>query len=161
MREELKDLTSESRHEFVGKFSRSGFKSDFIATTGVTVYKPTLVLTDVVLASSNEQVSDHLWFNYTKGFLKLGELHEGDLIKFTARVNNYSTSKKTDYKLSYPRKISRVDKGSSGKPMPVDNNKALIGYIMEKNKKFYIDNNRPYDPWYVDQYNDWQKSLSN
>lgn len=160
MRKQLMALGNENRYEFVGKFSRSGFKSEYISTTGVTVYKPTLVLTDVVLASNDQAVTDHLWFNYTKRFLVLGELQAGDLIKFTARVNVYSTSTKKDYKLSYPSKISRVDNESNREPMPIDNKNALIGYIMEKNKKFYIDNNRPYDPWYVDQYNDWQKGLA-
>ena len=30
-------------------------------------------------------------------------------------------------------------------------------YIMKANEKFYKDNDRPYDEWYVQQYENWRE----
>lgn len=64
-------------------------------------------------------MTDHLWFNYTKGFKGLGELKIGDVIQFNARVKKYykgyfgyledvPRSQQRDYKLSHPTKISVI-----------------------------------------------------
>ena len=60
-------------------------------------------------------VADHIWFTDTLGFRKLGELKEGDVVRFNARVRPYykgylgdgSEFRELDYKLSYPTRISR------------------------------------------------------
>ena len=65
-------------------------------------------------------VSDHLWFNQTKGFAAL-ELKDGDVVQFKARVKEYEKGYKgrredelfeehpmeTDYKLSNPTDIKK------------------------------------------------------
>lgn len=156
MREELKDLTGKSRHEFVGKFGRTGFKS------GYKGYKPTILLKEITLMDNNGNntiVADHLWLNYTKGFLELGELEIDDLIKFNARVNRYLKgyryAKIPDYGLSYPSKVSIVGNKTVRHPMPIKDPNALIGYIMKKNKYFYVSENRGYNEWYVNCYEGW------
>ena len=97
MRNELKRLGNKQRYSFIGQFERVGYKNSY------RTFAPTLLLKNVKLAETGQLITDHLWFNYTKGFLKLGELQKDDLITFDARVDDY-------YK----------------------------GYIMEKNKDFYI-----------------------
>ena len=64
-------------------------------------------------------MTDHLWFNYTKGFEALGKLEEGDLIQFDGRCKEYTKgyagnrrgvkkSRKVDYKISHPTKVKRL-----------------------------------------------------
>jgi len=80
----------------------------------------TLLLRDVVMVETGEKATDHLWFNLTKGFEALGELNEGDVIEFDARVKSYQAGyrgrdiereldnpPRTDYKLSHPTKIEK------------------------------------------------------
>lgn len=43
-------------------------------------------------------------------------------------------------------------------PDPYDDKNALVGYIMETNKDFYLANGRPYEEWYVNQYQKWLKN---
>lgn len=111
MRNELKDI-EDIRGTFTGEFVRTGLKSGYRGEL------ETLLLTNVK-DSNNKVVTDHLWFNYTKGFKNLGELKEGDLIKFDARVKEYEKGYKgyrddvykpieIDYKLSHPTKLSKL-----------------------------------------------------
>ena len=68
----------------------------------------------------NNVVCNHLWFNYTKQFKFLGDLKQGNIIKFDARVKEYIKGyvnnrefvddRTFDYKLSYPTKISVIEK---------------------------------------------------
>ena len=77
----------------------------------------TVLLVDVRDSDGN-LVTDHLWFNYTKGFESLGDLQEGDVIRFDARVRPYVKGyvnqrayideREVDYKLAYPTKVARV-----------------------------------------------------
>ena len=149
MREELKDLTSKSRHEFVGKFGRTGFKS------GYKGYKPTILLKEITLMDNNGNntiVADHLWLNYTKGFLELGELEIDDLIKFNARVNRYLKGPKyakiPDYGLSYPSKVSIVGNKTVRHAMPIKDPNAVVGYAMVKNKQSYNSRKGVYEESY-------------
>ncbi|MBB1079187.1 hypothetical protein H5S09_03855 [Limosilactobacillus sp. STM2_1] len=157
MREKLKELGSQKRHEFIGEFVRLGYKNSF------RTFRATLMLANVKLVENDELVTDHLWFNYTKSFLKLGELKEGDLIKFNARVNGYDkgyiVADTHDYRLVNPSKIKLVNNKIARQPMPIDNNAAMIGYAMKKNKQFYKENHRSYIQWYVDCYEYWLKQL--
>ena len=111
MRKELEKI-EEVRATFTGTFSRKGFKN------GYKCPEPTLLLLDVK-DLDGKYITDHLWFNYTKGFQKLGELKEGDIIQFDARSKAYEKGYKgyrddvycpieLDYKLSYPTKIKKV-----------------------------------------------------
>lgn len=100
------------RGTFIGKFSRKGFKNGYRGP------EETILLTEIKDMDGN-YITNHLWFNYTKGFQKLGELKEGDLIQFDARSKMYIKGYKgyrtdiycplrEDYKLSHPSKIKIV-----------------------------------------------------
>ena len=106
--EEIEDI----RGTFVGTFVRKGSKNGYKGP------EPTLLLKDVK-DLSGKYITDHLWFNYTKGFQKLGELKEGDVVQFDARSKAYEKGYKgyridvycpieLDYKLSHPTKIKKV-----------------------------------------------------
>ena len=112
MREKLTDYT-ETRGTFTGEFVRKGSKNGWAGP------EPTLLLQNIK-DENGKLLCDHLWFNYTKGFEKLGELKEGLLIKFNARCREYQKGYKGyrtdvykpiewDYKLSHPTKISIVE----------------------------------------------------
>lgn len=114
MRKQLKPLNN-TRKRFKGTVDSFGTKRGW---EGITL--PTILLTDVIDLSTNKKVTKHLWFNLTKGFSKLN-LKEGDIIKFDARVKEYTKGYKgyredleferpieTDYKLSHPTKIEKV-----------------------------------------------------
>lgn len=110
MRKQLKKIEN-VRSTFTGTFERYGLKSGFMSPT------VTLLLKDV-RDDAGKIVTDHLWFNKTKGMENLGELVEGQVIKFDARVkpyvkgyvnNKYGIDNRTlDYKLSHPTKLSII-----------------------------------------------------
>lgn len=110
MRKELKKIGSEKRHEFTAKFERFGSKNGWRGPEKT-------VLIVHVKDDQGKIVSDHLWFNFTKGFEKLN-LVPGDIIQFSARVSEYEKGYKGygifsetefDYKLSYPTKIKKIN----------------------------------------------------
>ena len=118
MREELRQANG-VRTTFSGIAERYGTKSSYGHP------KPTLLLKDIK-DGSDRVVSDHLWFNLTKGFAKLG-LQAGDEVKFDARVKPYIKGYRgcrddvydkpveTDYKLSHPTNLRMV----SAKATPI------------------------------------------
>jgi hypothetical protein len=102
------------REKFQGTFVRYGEKPSYRGYP-----KKTLLLKDIMKGS--EIVTDHQWFNMTKGFEALGDLQEGDRIEFHARVKPYYKGYKgyreevrlekpieLDYKLSHPTKIKII-----------------------------------------------------
>lgn len=111
MRKDLKKI-EDVRCTFTGIFVRMGIKNSF----GYT--KQTLLLTDVKDSYGNV-VTDHLWFNLTKGFAALA-LNPGDVVRFDARVKRYIKGYRgrrddvydspvtTDYKLSHPTRLEKV-----------------------------------------------------
>jgi len=111
MREELKKI-NEVRSTFTATFERTGTKSSFGHP------KPTLLFKDV-RDHTGKIVAEHLWFNYTKGFMELG-LEAGDVVQFDARVKAYEKGYKgwrddvwdspieTDYKLSHPTRLVKL-----------------------------------------------------
>ena len=66
-------------------------------------------LVTVLLTQITDQhgtlITDHLWFNRTKGFDRFGILRRGDRLQFAARVKTYRRARGVDYKLSYPTQI--------------------------------------------------------
>lgn len=111
MRKNLQKIGSDERHEFVGVFSRQGTKNGFKGPV------KTVLLIDV-RTTDGKIVTDHLWFNMTKGF-EILNLKEGDVIGFAARVSPYEKGYKgsrddiyepisIDYRLSYPTKIHKM-----------------------------------------------------
>jgi hypothetical protein len=97
------------RKRFTAIFSRTGKKVNFKGYS-----EDTLLLTDIRDADSNEKVSDHIWFSYSKVF-QATDLKEGMRISFEARVKEYSkgyvnrslgiNNKRKDFKLSHPTKV--------------------------------------------------------
>lgn len=108
------------RKTFTGDFIRYGTKPAW----GGGEPDKTILLQNIVDSETGETVTDHLWFNYTKGFRLLGVLTKGDRVKFDARVKEYwkgymghreeilySADYKPpeqSYKLSHPTKISKI-----------------------------------------------------
>lgn len=80
MREELRTIGSKGRHVFTATFVRFGFRNGYIGPV------KTMLLQDVTLDS--KIVSDHLWFDLTKGFSG-ADLSPGDVVEFCARVSAY------------------------------------------------------------------------
>ena len=159
MRKKLKQLGSQKRHTFIGRFERVGYKKSY------RYYQPTLLLTQVALSETGELITDHLWLNYTKGFLALGELLTGDLLQFDGRVASYvkgyfGAQQKIDYKVERPSRVVRLAKIEGPRRLLPDTatkmgRQALIGYIMERERAFYEASCRPIDPYYIEQYRVW------
>jgi hypothetical protein len=90
----------EERLLFTGEFANYGTKPGYAK-------RPVTILL-VQIRHNNRFVTDHLWFNRTKGFEAVG-LRKGDQVQFEARIRTYRKSNgRLDYKLSYPTKISRL-----------------------------------------------------
>ena len=110
MRKNLKEIEG-FRGTFVGEFKRMGTKSNYHGFS-----EPTILLVNIT-DSKKRLISEHLWFNFTKGFQKIA-LIEGCKVRFDARVkpyikgyiNNrdYVDNRELDYKLSHPTKIEVV-----------------------------------------------------
>lgn len=111
MRKELEKI-EDIRDIFTGTFERFGIKN------GWAGQEETVLLKDIK-DKNDKIVTNHLWFNLTKGFKKL-DLQPGDAIQFCARVKEYEKGYKGyrddvckpieyDYKLSYPTKIKKIE----------------------------------------------------
>jgi hypothetical protein len=100
------------RKIFRATFERLGKKVNYKGYS-----EDTILLKNIVDASTNQLVADHLWFSYTVGFESI-ELREGVVLEFEARVKEYTkgyvnrslkiVERKQDYKLSHPTKIKKV-----------------------------------------------------
>lgn len=110
MRKELKKI-DDVRDTFTATFVRFGTKNGWNGNV-----EKTILLKDIK-DKMGKIVAGHLWFNYTKGFYML-ILNEGDVVKFNARVKEYTKGYfghrddvykpiEYDYKLSHPTKISK------------------------------------------------------
>ncbi len=112
MREELKKKLG-SRERFKGTFKKYSLKP---AYKGLP--KETILLVDVQTIEG-QHITEHLWFNHTKGFKTLGTFYLGDVIAFNARVRPYMKGyirddwdvKEVDYKLSHPTKLEILTQG--------------------------------------------------
>lgn len=110
MREELKKIGNKERHRYSGTFAKYGYK---YADRQRNHAKPTMILKNIKLIDSDNKeilVADHLWFNLTSGFKKLGILKVGEKVFFNGRVTNYHKGYyldgiSIDYKLERPTKI--------------------------------------------------------
>lgn len=153
MRTKLAKLGSDSRFTFRGQFARYGYKRA-ADCRGNEHYMPTLLLTNLQVQDGDKfnLVTDHLWFNLTKSFQKLGLLNTDDVIQLNGRVNDYykgyfTSPKQRDIKLSYPSKIELVNSREIV-PLPAEKN-AIIGLIMNLEWNFYKKNGRPIDNYYL------------
>ena len=108
MRDKLEKRNQE-RGRYKGTFQKYGLKASY-KNRGLPI--ETVLLVDVQTIQG-EAITDHLWFNLTKSFKKLGDLYPNDIIAFDGRVRSYVKGYKsrredyreTDYKLSHPTKI--------------------------------------------------------
>lgn len=111
MRTDLRDLGAESRLTFTGTFERTGIKRGYKGPL------ETVLLLNVKDEEGNE-VADHLWFNLTAGFARLG-LKQGDVVQFNGRVEAYEKGYfgrredvyapwSIDYKISRPTRIIKI-----------------------------------------------------
>lgn len=157
MRERLRQIGSQERHTYRGTFVRCGYKCYG------EHYHPTLLLKDIRDAT-HQIVTDHLWFNYTLGFLRLGELLKGDEVNFMARVATYEKGlwmqRQQDVHLCRPTRVQRVVPNVERASLPLDDHPALIGYIMCANETFYKTNGRPFVSFYVQAFHQWQRQKS-
>lgn len=113
MRKELRDVGIGKHQTFIGTFVRFGWKH------GYKCDLETVLLTDVTDPATKKVVTDHLWFNKTKGFAGL-KLKPGDVVHFSARVDEYEKGYKgwrddvwdhpieTDYRLTYLTKLEKI-----------------------------------------------------
>ncbi|WP_424320657.1 hypothetical protein ACPD8N_10595 [Lacticaseibacillus chiayiensis] len=164
IRKKLKNLGSDERFTFKATFAGVGMKR---TTRGKinSRFLPTILFEHIML--DDQELTDHLWLNYTKHFADLGELTKGEVVQFDARVHRYAkgygdaTAKIIDYGLQRPTKVSIIksltEKRAKLPPLPAEKN-ALIGLIMKTNKETYVKNNRGFDQWYVDQYETWRRA---
>lgn len=108
MREDLK-IIKNVRDRFSGTFERFGTKKNYHG------YAISTILLKDIKDKLGKIISDHLWFNHTKGFENLGSLNEGDIVFFDARVTPYIKgyvnnregidNREVDYRLSHPTKF--------------------------------------------------------
>ena len=110
-----KKLAAEAgqRKKFSAIFDRIGKK---INIRGYS--EETILLRNLIDIETNKIITDHMWFAFTKGFQKL-TLTSGDILAFEARIKGYSkgyvnkkfniNTRTTDYKLSHPTKITRME----------------------------------------------------
>lgn len=111
MRKKLSNLSENKRYTFKGTFVRLGTKPSFNSPYPDT----TVLLKDIRLFKNDQKLTDHLWFNYTRGFQNLGHLNEGDVIKFDGRVSGYLKDDllgedEFDLKISFPTKLEVIEK---------------------------------------------------
>lgn len=101
------------RYRFSGTFEKYGFKY----TDRYRTHAAGTVLLIDIKDEDGIVVTDHLWFNLTKGFRSLGILSPGDVISFNGRVKPYqkgylghrfgkTQSCTTDYKIDRPTKVT-------------------------------------------------------
>lgn len=112
MRKALENIGSNERHRFRGEFVRYGWKN------GYRGEEQTILLQHIVEVKTGKEVTDHLWFNATKGFVRL-DPQPGDILEFDARVACYLKGYmgyrddvycpiSEDYKLSFPTRIENL-----------------------------------------------------
>lgn len=99
------------RSVYTGEFVRTGTKHGFKGDV------KTVLLKDVK-DETGQIVTDHLWFNMTKGF-EQANLQPGDIVEFRGKVERYIKGYKgyrediykpleDDYKLSRPTKVKKI-----------------------------------------------------
>ena len=99
---------------YIWKFDRTGSKSGYKSRLDTVLLKD-------IKDETGRIVTDHQWFNMTKGF-EQADLKLGDLVEFRATVKKYIKGykgrreyifykpKKADHMLSRPNNIIKLDK---------------------------------------------------
>lgn len=115
-KKKLNNIGPKKRHRFRGEFIRYGVKDGWWSGNNATV-----LLRNITILPGGEQVADYLWFNWTGGFQRLGNLEAGDLIEFDARalraIKGYrdgdqllqeENPPRMVWKLSHPSRIEKI-----------------------------------------------------
>ena len=112
MRKKL-ESNKDVRKKFHAVFSRFGKKVSFSGYSDQTI-----LLIDVRDAETQETLTDHVWFAYTRGFENI-PLRPGAKVEFEARIKEYKKGyvnrrfkidqSRVDYKLSYPTRIRIIN----------------------------------------------------
>lgn len=161
MRKNLKQdyATSKKTNKYIGRFSKVGYRH----TNGNI--NPTLCLYAITDEFGNP-IADHMWFNYSSAFRKLGELRYGDVIAFEAKTTKYTKGhgyNKQDYKLTQPSKVVLINSQHSYVPLPASKD-LMIGYVLIKNqiKLRYekTDYRGKYSQWAKSEYEKMVKDLT-
>lgn len=142
--------TGNEIQEYQAEYDQAAYRH----TNGIL--SPTICLKNIT-DTNGELVADHMWFNYSSNFRKLGELHEGDKLTFKSSVKVYHKGhgySKSDYKLSDPKNIKLITEHPYV-PLPQDK-KLLIGYILIKNHIQLSRKNREKED-YAQEYMDWAR----
>jgi len=123
MREKLKQLNG-TRTRFKGTFIKYGEKSSYKGKP-----KRTLLLQHIK-DNSGTTLTSHVWLICGKQFDELGELTEGDIIDFHARVTPYAKgyvnnrdgydNRRIDYRLSNPTRVKVIRKVIIGQNKIID-----------------------------------------
>lgn len=114
MRKTLENLDDDNRYTFVATFERFGKKHGYMGE------EKTVLLKDVKLEGTDKILTNHLWFNCTKGF-EQAHLNSGDLVQFDGRIELYEKGYfgrredvyvpySVDYKICRPTKIVNLTK---------------------------------------------------
>ena len=115
MRQELKKRNGE-RDTFTATFSRYGSRTNWNGFP-----EKTYLLRDIK-DKDGRILTDHLWIKDGKRIGSLGELKEGDIIQFDARIAPYNKvaykidrwyEKTTDYTLKFPTNFRKIREGES------------------------------------------------
>ncbi|MEQ7039449.1 hypothetical protein ABQD66_06665 [Enterococcus hirae] len=86
MREKLRKIGNDERHTFQGIFEFNGYKTDKYKY-GQEYENATFMLSNLKIVQENnlEMVTDHIWMNLTKQFLKFGWLQK-DIIHYLGAI---------------------------------------------------------------------------
>lgn len=126
------------RHNFRGVFDKYGIKNTYVGKKLVTILMLNISFTD----KPDDILTDHLWFNLTKGFEAL-KLRNGDIVEFNGTISTYPKGYseddeenpfREDYNLKFPRKVIRIG-NINNKPDVDKYNAEILLKVAEHNQE--------------------------
>lgn len=141
MREKLKRIGNDKRHTFQGIFQFNGYKTDRYKNN-LEYENPTFMLANlkIVQADSIELITDHIWMNLTKQFLKFGWLESEDMVQFDGRITSYTSKKGINYKIERPSKVKIFRKGveiNDSSTLNFFAREEIVEEIKKQNRNYY------------------------
>lgn len=141
LREKLKRIGNDKRHTFQGIFQWSGYKTERYKNN-LEYENPTFMLANlkIVQADNLELVTDHVWMNLTKQFLKFGWLKKGDIVQFNGRIKSYMSKKGINYKIERPSKVKILRTGieiSESSALNLSTRYEIVEEIKRQNREYY------------------------
>ncbi|WP_251573996.1 hypothetical protein [Limosilactobacillus agrestimuris] len=143
----------EAKLQFIGTFCGVGLGQDNFRQLLV----PKIFLSNLKWHVVNRVfVASEFELDYSESFVSLGQLIPGERISFEADMR----WKSGKYELCNLMNIRFIySSGDRRYPLP-KNRVALIGYVMEVNKNYYLSHDMFFDQRYVDIYDAWCDSLA-